>query len=354
VKYNPLAFSPLPVVDLASLEPPRDGAFMPLSNFCQRKFKETETCREFYKSLRDRPSNGSAPIQCPFGFGCYRFDLAGKRVAFCGFVPFPRLGGEKERERAKHYPQSKIEVSRVLRFAQTMQSAEKARIDSIIDALKTYPAALHEVRKYNRTVKQEAERLCLQQSPTDPDHAEEALVRIWKSSELMTYQFEILDLIANETLAKLPRKTDSEVYKIFHKCVRIYEVTAAARRIRLSIAGDSPRSLVCDKTFPIIPTVLLENAIRYSIQNTEVNVRVKRVPGDRCTISVSSLAPFKESVPDVFAKGVSGIQDDSGLGVGLFLAQQVARQHGAEIRLDRHRIGETTDNWVFSFELATL
>jgi signal transduction histidine kinase len=264
------------------------------------------------------------------------------------------MGGEVERKRAKEYRSSTISAEVVANYAKQMDLAEKERIAAVANELKKYPPALHEIRKYNRTIKQEAERLCRAASPSDADNADPSLVRIWKSSELMTYQFEILELIANETLVDLPRKTESEVYKIFHKCVRIYELEAEKRNISVSIRGSSPRAIVCDKTFPIIPTVLLENAIRHGLSDTEVRVRVEDVGVKRCRISVSNIGPRVETLPDIFEKGVSVDKNAGGQGVGLYLAQLVARQHGTLITLDQAKYSERGDVYTFALGLETL
>jgi signal transduction histidine kinase len=264
------------------------------------------------------------------------------------------MGGNEEKIRARNHPETKIGIGELVLLASELHKAEQSRLDSIVDNIKSYPSALHEIRKYNRTIKQEAERLCHEQSPGDPDKADSRLVSIFKCSELMTLQFEVLELIANQSLVDLPINYPSEIYKIFDKCVRIYQVTAANKPVTLKIEGDSPRALVNDKTFHIIGTVLLENAIKYSVPKSQILIRIELLSKDRCKIAINNITQHVEALPRFFERGARGKHDGTGMGYGLFLAQSVARQHGTEIQFQRLRYADDLDNYIFSFELNTL
>jgi hypothetical protein len=55
---------------------------------------------------------------------------------------------EQERAQAKQHGFTKIDQNKVTNFAVAMAAAEKARVNSVTEALKVYPGALHEIRKY--------------------------------------------------------------------------------------------------------------------------------------------------------------------------------------------------------------
>jgi light-regulated signal transduction histidine kinase (bacteriophytochrome) len=353
MEYKPEKFSPLPIVNLANIKCPSTGWALPRTSYCSKKFNQGETCKAFYEGLASSGTINKM-VQCPFGFSTFPFSLAGRPFAFTCLIPFPRQGGTEEKERAKSHPETKISTENVLEFAKHMDAGERDRLNLVDEGLKSYPSALHEIRKFNRTIKQEAERLCREQSPQDPDSADPRLVSIFKCSELMTFQFEILELIANQSLVTLPMNCNSEVYKIFDKCVRILRYSASKKDVSLRIEGDSPRARVNDKTFHIIATVLLENAIKYSAQGTEIIVRLQRLSADQCRVSVNNIAPHVAVLPDIFEKGVRGNDDGTGMGYGLFLAQQVARQHSTLIKCERRPYINGFDNYIFSFDLRTV
>jgi K+-sensing histidine kinase KdpD len=355
MEYKPENLSPLPIVDLTTIAMPADGWAIKRNSYCNKKFRQGEVCKKFYSDLVSSGTKDKL-TQCPFGFSAYSFSLAGRPYAFTCLIPAPRRGGDDERARAKEHSETKISVEDIVKLAKNLDASEKARLTSVDKGLQSYPSALHEIRKYNRTIKQEAERLCMEQSPSDPDKADSRLVSIFKGSELMTLQFEVLELIANQSLVTLPLNYTSEVYKIFEKCVRILQGTEMALKkgLILKINGDSPKAKVNDKTFHIIATVLLENAIKYSIPQTEIIVRVRQLSPERCEVAVNNIAPHVNMLPNIFEKGVRGSNDGTGMGYGLFLAQQVAKQHSSEIRVKTLKFSENKDSFIFSFELNTI
>jgi signal transduction histidine kinase len=235
---------------------------------------------------------------------------------------------------AKRNIQLRYPVASLERTSRALREAETAAIDLEQEFIEKHSMALHEIRKLNRTVKQTAERMCLKQRPHDPDAADTQLVQIWKSAELMSVQFDIIELLANQTLTDLPLNTPVEVYRIFDKCVRIYRGANESRRITLKAAsGYSPRIQACDKTFPMIPTVLIENAIRYSLPDSDITIEIQRAKG-HCVITASNLTSINDRLNDsIFQRGVRASIDGEGSGHGLFLAKLVTEQHLGTIRV---------------------
>jgi light-regulated signal transduction histidine kinase (bacteriophytochrome) len=262
------------------------------------------------------------------------------KVALTGFVPFPRLGGSAEKSAAKHHPDLKVSRESVRLAADSLRVAQ-SRLDDIEHrAAKQQSMALHEIRKLNRTVKQTAERICRNESPSDPDRATKELVSIWKASELMSQQFEVIELLANESLATLPLKNDCEPYRIFDKCARIYR-DRWKDIVLWAPPGFSPSMAACDKTFPILASVLIENATKYALSGTTIKIDFRPIggAGGRFGIEVRNVA--EPSVPlsrNILLKGVRGSSDGEGSGNGLYVAGLVARQHGSELSLDIHDV----------------
>lgn len=295
-----------------------------------------EQCREHYQRLAKSPGH---PTQCPFGFTSLAIGDFG--VAFTGLIPYPRLGGEAERTRAKRYPDNKVPVSAIYTAARGFSQAERRIRDAETDVARKQTVALHEIRKLNGKVKQTAERLCTKESPYDTDAASPELVRILKTAELMSYQFEVLELLANEGLASLPLNTESDVCRLFDKCVRIYQPEGKADRISIRNSGGTAMVRVCDKTFPIIPSVLIENAIKHSLADSPVHVDVRLERDGTCVISVSSRCRKDVHLtPEIFDRGVRATTNVEGSGNGLYLAQLVARQHGTQIQLEAEPWGD--------------
>jgi signal transduction histidine kinase len=342
--------SPLPTVNLKEIVLPSGGLFLDTPSLCVRHFNRGASCREHYAGLLHGAAQGQF-VQCPFGFSSFSFHAEQGAIAITAFVPHPRLGGEAERRLAKQYPAHRVSSETVRKTARAISDTARELKALERDALNNHSAALHELRKLNRAVKQTAERLCRNGSPEDPEAADPSLVRIWKTADLMSNQFDVVELLANERLAALPLNASVEIYKLFDKCVRIYRASSDPRRILLTApAGYSPRIRACDKTLPIIPTVLVENAIRYSLKGSDVTVSL-RPEGPNCLVEVSNLTALNAALTErVFERGVRVSPDSEGSGNGLYLAQLVAAQHGAQIRLTVDTVAK--DRMKCAFALA--
>ncbi len=346
--------SPLPVVDLETENVPVDGWQFPLSSTCRKHLAEGDVCKTFYQTLKMKKDSEEI-FQCPFGFTTIRFRAGETKIALTGFIPFPRRGGSQEKIVAKRHPAYKIDLESVKTLISQLRQARRNLMSIEEATVKNYSMALHEIRKLNRTIVQQAERICSRESPSDPEDAPRDILNIWKTAELMSRQFDVIELLANENLAQLPLKTVSEPYRIFDKCVRVFRNRGLNNRLSLSSTpGFSPRVQVCDKTFPIIPTVLIENAIKYSIKNSEIQIKIELVNGE-CLISVISESNRSHSLDEsIFKRGVRVSGDRDGSGNGLYVAQLVAQQHNSLISVLSKRINLEVVSHTFSFSLRIL
>jgi light-regulated signal transduction histidine kinase (bacteriophytochrome) len=205
-----------------------------------------------------------------------------------------------------------------------------------LETVRNLAMAFHEIRKLNAQVKRTAERMCMAERPDEPDRASSDLVRVWKSAELMSRQFDIVEILANEDLAKIEPNTISQIYPLFDKCVRILRFRPGANRLFITQSDPNyrPEVWVSDKTIAIIPTVLIDNALRYGVPGTPVTVRVDP-EGELCKVSVSNVAPGSRVLSaSIFEKGVRGDTTKEGSGNGLYLARLVAEQHKTRIEVE--------------------
>lgn len=336
------ALSPLPVVNLGAIGLPLDGFAIATSETCRRNFRRSDECRSHYERLAGAPVAPS-PVPCPFGFSSVLLPSKTGMLALTGFVPYPRSGMPNERAVAKAHPDTKVTVDRLAGIAVVLSTME-SRVEAIEQTtVRNHAMALHEIRKLNRNVKQGAERLCREESPDEPDQANPALVQIWKAAELMSKQFDIIDILANEDLTRLPLDNPVRPYQLFDKCARIYRPIAEKKTCRILLkstpTGFSPSILVCDSTFPIIPSVLIENAIKYAVPNTDIHLDFNELTdGFRATVTnIAKITGFL--TPDIFLRGVRSTSEADGSGNGLYVAQLVAAQHGTRIEFDVEQVG---------------
>lgn len=328
--------SPLPIVNLEDVNLPQDGLFVRLPPCCRKHFAESTACRDHYRSF----SSASYPlheyVQCPFGFSTYAFATAKSHFAFTALIPWPRLGGKKEANQAKRNPDNKLARSQVKENLQALLAAESSIASLVRHAIERNAMSLHEARKFNRAIKQSAERICRMQNPDNPHLADVDLVKIWKAADFMSTQFEILELIANEEITRLPVNTTINLYPLCDKVVRLYSTQRVGVTVNMDATPAGFRAPIdaCDKTIHMIPTVLIENAIKYARTGTRVDVKIHQEGMKHCMLVVSNVPSMASTFGlEVFEKGVRASSLD-GTGFGLYLAQLIANQHQTKIELE--------------------
>jgi len=303
-------------------------------------------CHEHYRGVLSKADETF--VQCPFGFTTLITRAGASRFALTGVVAHPRFHTANETKVGKQYPENRTTRKALLTVSDALKSVA-AKLHALESGtIQQYSMALHEIRKLNRQVKQTAERMCLRESPKNPDEAAPDLVKILKTSELMTRQFDVIEILANEDLTRLPANQTAEVYKIFDKCARIYRTESQKITIEAPF-NFHPKVAACDKTFPIIPSVLIENALKYSIPHSEIRIAFRPWGAGSVMVSVSNLAVLKVALGNaVFDRGYRAASDKEGSGNGLYVAQLVARQHGSKIQLEVAEAGNGQQRVTFA------
>lgn len=352
-EINIAKLSPLPVVDLDEIAAPVDGLLMKAPSECAKHFERDASCRDHYLMMRN--VSGATTVQCPYGFATRAVMRGGNHIALTGMIPFPRLGGDEERKAAKRNPDNKVTEDQIADAINAIASAVRYFESLEQESIRRQSVALHEIIKLNGKVKQTAERMCQEANPSSPDTADARLVKIWKSAELMSAQFEVIELLANEELATLPLKAESSLYRIFDKCVRIYNPMDTAPRISLTAPqGFTGRIQACDKTLPIIPSALIENALKYSISDTPIRVNIYSDRGFVVAMVTNEAVSNPTLSMRAFEKGVRFASSQDGSGNGLHLVKIVAVQHGGDVAVTRKVIRPGVDLVSFSVTFPEL
>lgn len=296
-------------------------------------------------------------IQCPFGFASAPFNVGGAKAAVTGFIPYPRHGGNQERILAKRHKETHFSVDAVKRVISGLIATHEHLLEVEQEIVRAHSMALHEIRKFNRTIKQNAERLCKQASPDNVDHAPKEMLNIYKTAELMSNEYDVIEILADASQATLPVNTVSEIYKMFDKCVKIYNAVAGGRKIILRASGNySPRVAASDKTLHIIPSVLIENALKYSLPGSDIRINIDpdETDGQRCIVTVTNDSPGNQELDDrVFQRGVRFSSTGDGSGNGLYVAQLIANQHKTRITINSKVLNPTTVRHTFVVPFRT-
>jgi len=323
--------SPLPIVDLVDPDVPESGFAVSTPDSCIKNWGKGK-CADYYRSLAEQRDGADLLTQCPYGFSTLCVFVGDGSVAITALVPFPRTECDGERMMAKRHPDNKIAVARARLVAEGLRSIVCRIRESEQEVHSQTIMSLHEVRKLNGEVKRTAERLL---HSSDVSAISKGLNTIHRASDLMSQMFTMVEMLANEDLTDIEADKPCELYPLFDKARRIYTSGRESARVAIEAVpfGYPGPVLACESTLPLIASVLVNNAIKYSVPGALVSITVRRSAYQGfAEVAVSNRS--RCSVPlteQVFAKGVRLAADDDGSGHGLFLAQKVARQHGGRI-----------------------
>lgn len=302
------------------------GSSVPATDICRRNIhNKRRECIQHYEKLRNLKS-GYYP--CPFGFSTRLFYFDAQPWMITGLIAHPRFNSESERALSKKF--SSVKVSRENIDAEVMKYEELDRLkaETIQKAAAVFPQAFHELRKLLRSVLHNAE------SHIKSKGESTELLTIVSAAELMRNNFEILEALANpDAMKAMPIDQQINPHALLFKMKKIYHDQAKSRGVSITVLGVSRLMIKGNqKSFPIVPAVLLENAIKYARPNSSVNATVSEC-ADRVMITVENDTDGFIDPNACFDKGTryAGITTE-GSGFGLFLAREVVEAHGGSIR----------------------
>lgn len=318
--------SQFPIFDPASKRL-YDGSLVPACGFCKKAVQKRKECSAHYERVHLLPAGYH---QCPFGFTSRSFYFQGQMWIITGVVAFPRFDTANEREMAKQHPETKVARADLDKIAGFFGDLDSLRAEVIEKAAKIFPQSFHELRKLNGAVLQHAEKE-LQNTGGGG-----ALQTILSAAELMRNNFDILEALSNiDGMRAVPLDATINVYDLLYKTRCVYLERATARRIELSVSGVRAIVRGSRKSFPIVPAVLLENAIKYGRQQTTVKANVAGEE-DLMTLTVENLTDYPIDPEKCFNRGsrFAGEAVEGG-GFGLFLAKEIVLAHEGTIRCEK-------------------
>ena len=212
-----------------------------------------------------------------------------------------------------------------------------ARLESAVKRLSQFAAdASHELRTPLAVIRTTAELALRRQRPAESYRA--SLTEIAAETERMTNLVEdLLALARSGTEASLMPRAALDLMPVLGEICAELRTIAETRQIRIDAElGDRP-AIVSGNHAALrrLFVILLDNAIKYSPAGSGVRIILMREEGQvAVTIEDSGTGISQADIPHIFERFYrAGGKDREGHGIGLALADQIAKAHGAAIEV---------------------
>jgi signal transduction histidine kinase len=287
-------------------------------------------CVNSYKKIA-----GKGWGQTEYGYQYYSFDVHGyARIIFVGlYLRDAAVPSKKFYGYSAIYSKRDIEsiASQVVEFQFKCINSIRESTGSLI----------HDIRSLSRDIyhaAKEGEYLI------DRGNNREAKVRFGNISalqQMLKMRVDAFDYVDSDL--PLDELKEKIVYPLVDKVCRSFKPRASERSIQISLAGQSHGTSLAPEHLILVPYVIIENAIKYAPDNSEVSVFVYETDAEIIT-TVESFGPrlTKVDAEHIFERGFRGSNARQkyvqGNGIGLFLAKKIIDSIGGEIKFEQESI----------------
>ena len=318
-----------------------DGSTIKAIQKCKEKYN-VDGCRNFYDRLKDKEDGF---YMCPSGFTVYKRTLDGKCTFYCG-IRVKKYYDKKKRILQQESVENPI-LSQELFEKMIITDDELRELNNQLSREKEiHKDLLHDIRKLDGLVKNKAEEIVATYTDVlsgDVYDVVQRVKNIQAMEELIACKYSVYDLVSNIDILNMGNKSTISVYKKFDK-VRYILFNYKSKGVAINFVGETEYTYKANLIyFEILPFLLLENAVKYSLNSKEVKVSFIELDG-KLNISVDSFGPYcsKEEIPYLFIKNYRGGQAKKvigeGNGIGLYLVKQICDQHGIKINVETEYI----------------
>ena len=263
----------------------------------------------------------AAPLgwsRCPLDFHIYATNAPdGSRIVVPGII----VPGEKRPKRKLYdygveFPKAKIEA-----FAKSIVD-EKARVEEA--AASELQALTHDIRALSAEIYTAAELVKSDISERQMAAAAHRAETVIAAQQMLSMRLDIVDFSTGQFLEQNPERIP--VYKKVHKAVLCLKPKSNSAEITLTFQGPSVAFTYGPAIFELIPFVLIQNAIKYAPNGSEIVIKVSDFDM-RIDFHVQSQGPKIRSaeIDRIFERGYRGVEAQktgkSGSGLGLFAAR---------------------------------
>lgn len=340
-----------------------DGSYIKALSFCKENCKR-DKCKTFYESLIIEKKEGI--YKCPYGLSvCLRnFDNDCKLfVSFRESSTYSKKNRRFLHETVYNPVLTKEQIENLINTSLNFDISNRQSKDT----LKSVDSMVHELRKLNAQIKEHCDSIFSNYGDKDdlyqllPDEYSKLFDRIktlYVISTMINTRYSLYSYEKNPDILTLGSPINTNIYKKFDKCRKVLK-NYQKKNVYINFTGTSYKVFKAYPSFEMIPFLLLENAAKYSQNNTEVNVSFLSEQSS-LIIKIESFSPYcsNDELNKISERGFRGKnaeRTNDGTGIGLYFVNILCNLHKILLSFDSDSSNVKTINGVpYSIFTVTL
>ena len=319
-----------------------EGDFLDILPVCS-KHLQTGHCVDFYNSFFQKAGVNSGFYKCPHGLSIYVMNTPD------GIRIYPCLRRKEDHCKKKSNHLGKEGGYTPILPAKNLQAlinhdlAEKEMKRQLARKEDDIRLITHDFKNLNAQIKQDCE-VIFSLYPEKSDSPIDISQLLSKIREIMCCSTMIDGRFAMSDFEKAPEnylkalQFPCNVYKKFDKIRKLLS-NYLHKHIKINLLGNSFKCITAYPSFEFLPFLILENAIKYSRNDDEIDVEFTEKES-HLDVTISSFGPFcsPDEVAILFVKGRRGSYAkevcEKGDGLGLYFVKSIADLHGIKINIE--------------------
>ena len=318
-----------------------DGRIIHLTEYCLKK--NNTKCQNYYKKIFE---NNEGLCVCPYGFNSYVYRDGDKVDIFTGFRVKGKFNDRKANSKIK-----KTDNNLVISEEQLTQYIEEYKCylklyyeKNCLD--KFVPELVHDIRKYNATIKTKSYQIINQSNNRRGKNKEinEYGLSIKAMSEYITSRLDIYNYLYAGKSLKDSEPSDVNFFNIFDKLRKCLNEVSRDKNITINLECYGECSyLKLYESAEHIPFLILDNAIKYTTFGEQINIKINDDIYKQEIILQSYGVKIDDNEKEkIFERGYRGkhAKDycNDGSGIGLYFLKQVCDANNLIITIDSEYI----------------
>jgi signal transduction histidine kinase len=268
---------------------------------------------------------------CGLGYSYYTFrDAFGTKYVFAGLM----IEGARSPNRKLYSPATRFKKAAIEALASSIvkdrNQARESQDTAVLEKEAELGMLAHDLRALSTGILHAAEGA---RTALDGLHHSECRTRIENilaTQTLLSIRIDSLDFAANPQL--LTGASNISVFRKTDKVVRSLRARSNVKQIRIEMTGRSFGTVYGPNVFELVPYAILDNAIKYSPANQQIDVRFDESQHN-LFVRFQSIGPRISPTEQtkIFEKGFRGSNATAsgapGTGIGLSMAHKLITEH---------------------------